>query len=133
MSAIVVDAAFHIHRELGPGLLESVYETVLAHELRGSGLSVARQLVVPIEFRGIKLDEGLRLDLLVEGKLVVELKSVEVMLPIHTKQLLTYLRLLHLPLGLLLNFGTAMFRDGVKRVVNDHRNSEDSRLRINQT
>ncbi|MBE7488455.1 GxxExxY protein [bacterium] len=132
LSAIVVDAAFHIHKELGPGLLESVYETVLARALEKRGLRVERQKTVPFDYDGMHFDDGLRVDLMMNGKLVVELKSVETISPVHPKQLLTYLRLLNLPLGLLINFGAALFKDGVKRVVNKHQSFASSRLRVNQ-
>ena len=132
LSAVVVDTAFHLHCDLGPGLLESVYEAVLARLLQDRGLSVVRQQPVPIEFAGLRLEEGFRADLVVDGALVIELKSVEQFAPVHAKQLLTYLRLMHLPLGLLINFGAATFKDGVKRVVNSHRDFAASRLRVNQ-
>lgn len=132
LSAIVVDAAFHIHKNLGPGLLESVYETVLARALVKRGLCVERQKPVTFEYDDMRFDEGLRLDLLVNGQLVVELKSVETLAPVHPKQLLTYLRLLKLPLGLLINFGSATFKEGCKRVVNNHQSFASSRLRVNQ-
>ena len=132
ISAIVVDAAFRLHRDLGPRLLESVYEVALAKLLQDRGLAVARQLPVPIEFQGIFLDEGFRADLVVKGRFVVELKSVETLAPVHPKQLLTYLRLMRLPLGLLINFGAATFREGVKRIVNGHYAFAASRLRVNQ-
>jgi GxxExxY protein len=132
VSAIVVDAAFHLHRDLGPGLLESVYESVLARMLERRGLRVERQKAVAFDFDGMHFDEGLRVDLLVEGCLVVELKSVETLAPVHPKQLLTYLRLLNLPIGLLINFGAATFKEGAKRVVNNHRDFASSRLRVNK-
>jgi iron complex transport system substrate-binding protein len=132
VSATVVDAAFHLHRDLGPGLLESVYEAVLAKMLEDRGLRVERQKAIPIEYHGVRLDEGFRADLLVEGVLIIELKSVEKLLPVHSKQLLTYLRLMRLPVGLLINFGAALFKDGVHRVVNQHSNFASSRLRVNQ-
>jgi iron complex transport system substrate-binding protein len=132
LSAIVVDAAFHLHRDLGPGLLESVYQTVFAQVLERRGLRVQRQQVVSFEFDGIRFDEGLKVDLLVEGRLVVELKSVEALSWVHKKQLLTYLRLLQLPLGLVINFGSGTFREAVKRVVNGHSELEGSRLGVNQ-
>jgi iron complex transport system substrate-binding protein len=132
LSAVVVDTAFHLHKDLGPGLLESVYEAVLARLLRDQGLSVMRQQPIPIEYAGLRLDEGFRADLVVADALVVELKSVEQLAPVHPKQLLTYLRLMHLPLGLLINFGTSFFKDGVKRVVNNHWDFAASRLRVNQ-
>jgi GxxExxY protein len=119
IASIVVDTAFHLYQELGPGLLESVYQSVLASMLERRGLRVERQKLVTFEFDGIVFNDGLRVDLLVEGCLVVELKSLETVLPIHLKQLLTYLRLLKLPLGLLVNFGGASFKGAVKRVVNN--------------
>jgi iron complex transport system substrate-binding protein len=132
LSAVVVDSAFHIHRELGPGLLESVYETALAKVLADRGLRIARQLPVPIRFQGLQFEEGFRADLVINGLLIVELKSIEVISPAHLKQLLTYLRLMRLPLGLLINFSAATFKEGIKRVVNDHRDFAASRLRVNQ-
>jgi iron complex transport system substrate-binding protein len=117
---IVVDRAFHLHCDLGPGLLESVYETVLAASLSDAGLEVQRQVVVPITYKGIVIDNALRLELLVERKLVVELKSTERNAPVHAKQVLSYIRLLDLPLGLLINFGQAMFKQGIQRVANNY-------------
>jgi len=114
----VVDAAFTIHRELGSGLLETVYEMILARELETRGLEVQRQVPVPVEYHGMKFDEGFRADMIVEGKVILELKSVEKISPVHWKQLLTYLKLSGLKLGYLLNFGDAYIRDGIKRVVN---------------
>jgi len=115
----IVDAAYHIHKGLGPGLLESVYEVVLAHELRKRGLGVARQVPVAIEYDGIKFEEGFRADLVVEDKVLVELKCVEKANPAHKKQLLTYLRLTDKRLGLLINFARELIRDGITRVVNN--------------
>jgi len=114
----VMDAAFQIHRELGPGLLESVYEVILARKLTDTGLVVERQVPVPIQFQGISFDEGFRADLFVEQKVIIELKSVERLQPVHSKQLLTYLRLTGCRLGLLINFGENLMKDGFKRVVN---------------
>ena len=114
----IVDAAYHIHRKLGPGLLESVYETVLAFEIEKRGLTVKRQIPVSIEYEGIRFEEGFRADLIVEDKVIVELKSVENVSPVHKKQLLTYLRLTDSRLGLLINFGCALIRDGISRIVN---------------
>ncbi len=131
-SAIVVDAAFHLHKDLGPGLLETVYETVLSRMLQERGLTVERQKNVAFDFRGMHFDEGLRVDLLVDGRLVVELKSVEKHAPVHAKQVLTYLRLLNLPVGLLINFGASTFKEGIKRIVNGHVDIASSRLRVNQ-
>ena len=118
IAKIVVDATFHIHKKLGPGLLESVYEVVLAHVLKKRGLNVKRQVPVAIVFEGIRFDEGFRADLVVEDKVIVELKSVEKVMPVHKKQLLTYLRLADKKLGLLINFGSELIRDGISRVVN---------------
>ncbi|MGX2030033.1 GxxExxY protein [Methylocaldum gracile] len=120
VASMVVDTALQLHRDLGPGLLESVYEAVLARMLEQRGLRVERQKPVPIDYQDIRLDEGFRLDLLVDGQLIVELKSVENIHPVHPKQLLTYLRLMDLPLGLLINFGAPLLKDGLKRVVNNH-------------
>ena len=118
IAKVIVDAAFHVHKELGPGLLESVYEVVLAHALKRRGLKVERQVPVAIVFDGIKFDEGFRADLILEDKVIVELKSVEKVMPVHKKQLLTYLRLADKKLGLLINFGSELMRDGISRVVN---------------
>ena len=114
----IVDTAYHIHVKLGPGLLESVYEIVLAHELKKRGLFVERQKPIPIHYEEIAFEEGFRADLLVANLVIVELKSVETVIPVHKKQLLTYLRLADKRLGLLINFGSALFKDGIFRVVN---------------
>ncbi|MFH1137204.1 MAG: GxxExxY protein [Pseudomonadota bacterium] len=132
VAAIVVDASLQLHRDLGPGLLESVHEAALAKMLEQRGLLVERQIPVPIHYQGISLDEGFRLDLLVDGQLIVELKSVENIHPVHPKQLLTYLRLMNLPLGLLVNFGAPLLKQGLRRVVNKHTNFASSRLRVHQ-
>ena len=115
---VIVDAAVAVHRELGPGLLESVYEAVLARELMDRGLQVERQVSVPIVWRGMRFDEGFRADLVVAGKVIVELKSVEAVNNAHKKQLLTYLRLTGMKLGFLPNFGAAVIKDGITRTVN---------------
>ncbi len=115
---IVVDAAVKVHSALGPGLLESVYEAVLAEQLEHRGLSVARQVSVPFEYEGIKLDGGFRADIIVEGKVILELKSVEQMSKVHHKQLFTYLKLKKIKLGYLLNFGATLMKDGFKHMVN---------------
>ncbi len=128
----VVDCGYRMHKELGPGLLESVYEVVLAKLLVERGFSVERQQPIPILFEGLQFDEGFRADLIVNEKLLIEIKSVETMAPVHKKQVLTYLRLLRLPLGILMNFGAATFKEGVKRVVNDHSDFASSRLRMHQ-
>ena len=114
----IVDAAFQIHKRLGPGLLESVYEIVLAQELKKRGLRVKRQVPVAIVYDDIKFDEGFRADLIIKDKVIVEFKSVENVVPVHKKQLLTYLRLADKRLGLLINFGAERIRDGILRVVN---------------
>ncbi len=131
VSSVVVDTAYHLHRDLGPGLLESVYETVLARMLERRGLQVERQKSVTFDFEGMHFDDGLRVDLLVDGCLVVELKSVEKIAPVHAKQVLTYLRVMQLLLGLLINFGAGTFKEGVKRIANNHAEFASSRLRVN--
>jgi GxxExxY protein len=115
-----VDCGYHIHRDLGPGLLESAYEALLCEILRAEGLSVERQVPVSMRYRGVVVDNAFRIDLLVERKLVIEIKSVEKLAPVHGKQVLTYLRLMDLPLGILMNFGQATFKDGLKRIANDY-------------
>lgn len=132
LSRIVVDCAYRIHVEVGPGLLESVYEVVLEKLLREKGLRVTRQQFIPIELMGLSIHEGFRADLLVEDLLLVELKSVETLMPVHSKQVLTYLRLLNLPLGLLINFGSATFKEGCRRIVNGKQTFVSSCLRVNQ-
>jgi GxxExxY protein len=112
-----VDAAFAVHSKLGPGLLESVYEKCLAHAIRKRGLVVQRQLVLPIEFEGFAINSGLRLDMVIDGCLVVEVKAVEVLLPVHRAQLLSYLRLSGHRLGLLINFNVELIRNGITRLV----------------
>jgi GxxExxY protein len=114
----IVDAAYKIHTTLGPGLLESVYEAVMAHDLKNRDLKVERQKAISVVYEDVRLDEGFRADLLVEDKVIVELKSVETIAPVHKKQLLTYLRLADKRLGLLINFGVARIKDGITRVVN---------------
>ena len=118
ISKQVVDAAFKVHTKLGPGLLESVYEAVLAYELRKRGLRVERQKPIPVVYEEVRLDEGFRADLVVEDKVILELKSVEAVARVHKKQVLTYLRLSNLKLGLLINFGEELIKDGISRVVN---------------
>lgn len=132
VSAIIVDCGYKLHVELGPGLLESVYEVVLAKMLEERGLRVRRQVPVPICVLGMQFDEGFRADLIVHDLVLVELKSVENLAPVHAKQVLTYLRLLNMPLGLLINFGAATFKEGVKRIVKNHQSFASSRLRVNQ-
>ena len=120
LARVAVDCGFKLHESLGPGLLESVYEACLCESLIRRGVSVERQKPIPIRFDGIILDEGFRVDLLLDGQLLVELKSTEAFVPVHAKQVLTYLRLMHLPLGLLMNFGAATFKEGVRRIVNNY-------------
>ncbi|MFH0934589.1 MAG: GxxExxY protein [Pseudomonadota bacterium] len=114
----IVDMAVKIHQEVGPGLLETVYEIILAHGLRQRGLLVERQVPIPIEYQGLKFEEGFRADLLVEDKVIVELKSIETLNNAHKKQLLTYLRLTDRRLGYLLNFGEVLMKHGIIRTVN---------------
>lgn len=133
LSRIVVDCAYRMHVEVGPGLLESVYEAVLEKLLWEQGLKVTRQQPIPIEVMGLAINEGFRADLIVENLLLIELKSVEKLAPVHSKQVLTYLRLLNLPLGLLLNFGAATFKEGCKRIVNGKQDFVSSCLRVNQS
>lgn len=132
VTGAIVDAAMKLHTALGPGLLESVYETVLARDLERRGLRVERQKPVAFDYDGMRFDDGLRVDLLVDGRVVVEIKSVERLAPVHAKQVLTYLRLLRLPVGLLVNFGALSLRDGLKRIVNDLPPDPASRLRVNR-
>ena len=120
------DAAFSVHSKLGPGLLESVYEIVLAYELKKKGLTAERQKPMPIMYDNIRFDEAFRSDIVVNGKVIAELKSVEALLPVHAKQLLTQLRLSGLKLGLLINFGEAHLKNGIKRVINGHLDAENS-------
>jgi GxxExxY protein len=114
----IVDAAFRIHTTLGPGLLESVYQTVLAYELGRRGLRAVSQQAIPVVYENVRIDTGFRADLVVEDKVIVEIKSVESLAPVHKKQLLTYLRLADKRLGLLINFQVALIKDGITRVVN---------------
>jgi iron complex transport system substrate-binding protein len=113
-----IERGLFVHRELGPGLLESIYEAVIATGLAREGLRVERQKLVPMQFEGVTYPESFRLDLLVEGTLIIEVKSTERNLPVYSKQLLTYLRLTEQPVGLLMNFGYPTFREGLKRIVN---------------
>ena len=115
---IVVDSSVHLHKELGPGLLETVYEVILAQQLRKRGLSVERQVPVPIQFQGTTFDEGFRADIIVEKKVILELKSVERTTRAHKKQVLTYLRLTGMKLGYLLNFGEALMKDDISKILN---------------
>lgn len=118
IATAILDAAFKIHRTLGPGLLESVYQATLEFELQNRGFGVARQVGLPVHYEEIKLDIGFRVDLIVADKVIIEIKSVEALVAVHKKQLLTYLRLMDLRLGLLLNFNVELMKDGIQRVVN---------------
>jgi len=128
----VIDVAIRIHRELGPGLLESVYETILAAKLIEIGYSVDRQRPIDIEFEDMRFEAAFRADLLIDNRLLVEIKCVEALNKAHLKQLQTYLRLTKQPVGLLINFAGATLKEGLKRIVNDHAPSATSRLRVNQ-
>jgi GxxExxY protein len=118
IGAVIVDSAIHIHQKLGPGLLETVYEAILTHSLAKRGLSVQRQVSIPIDFEGEHFDEAFRADMFVDGKVIIELKSVEKLNPAHKKQLLTYLKLTNTKLGYLLNFGSELMKNGIVRVIN---------------
>jgi iron complex transport system substrate-binding protein len=128
----IVDASLRIHRALGPGQLESVYEAVLARALQQRGFQVERQKAIRFQYDGMVFDEGFRADLLVESRVIVELKSVERLAPVHAKQLLTYLKLTNTPVGLLINLGAATLREGLHRIVNGLPSSASPRLRVNQ-
>jgi len=132
ITGAIVDASMKIHRDLGPGLLESVYEAVLARALMQQGFRVERQKVIRFEYDGMVFEEGFRADLLVDDRVIVELKSVETLAPVHGKQLLTYLRLMNLPVGLLINFGAATLKEGLRRIVNHLPPSESPNLRVNR-
>lgn len=132
ITGAIVDAAYKLHVGLGPGLLESVYEAVLARDLQRRGLFVERQKSISFAYEGLQFVDCFRVDLLVASQIPVEIKSIEKLGAVHSKQLLTYLRLLNLPVGLLINFGEATLRSGLKRVVNGLPNSASPRLRVNQ-
>jgi GxxExxY protein len=118
IGTVIVDCAVKLHKNLGPGLLESVYEAVLAKQLQLAGLTVHRQVPIPIVYEGISLDEGFSADLIVNQSVIIELKSVETLHPVHKKQLLTYLKLTGLKLGYLLNFGDELMKNGITRIIN---------------
>lgn len=119
IAKVIVDSAIQVHKQLGPGLFESVYEVVLAHELAQRGLACERQVPIPITYGAVLFEEGFRADILVEGKVLIEVKSIEETAPIHRKQVLTYLRLTNRRLGLLINFGEEYLKDGITRLVNN--------------
>ena len=118
ISKIIVDTCYRIHVELGPGLFESVYEEVLTYELQQLGLHISRQQAIPIIWKEVKMDQGFRADLIVESKVLIEIKSVEAIAPVHQKQVLSYLKLTGLKLGLLVNFNEALIKNGITRIVN---------------
>jgi GxxExxY protein len=133
LASIVVDTAFHIHADLGPGMLENASELILFKKLAARGLSVERQLAVDIDYQGIHVASAFKLDLLVERKLVVELKATESLLPVYGRQVLTYLKLMDLSLGLLINFGAPTIKKGIKRVANNHKDLASLRLGVKET
>ena len=122
---VVVDSAFAVHRELGPGLLESAYEACLSHELHLRGVNHQVQLPVPLNYKGIRVEIGYRADMVVEEKLLLELKAVDALLPVHTAQVITYLRLKKFPLGLLINFNEVLIKHGIHRILNVPRSPEE--------
>jgi len=125
LGKVVVDSAFAVHQELGPGLLESAYEACLSHELRLRGVNHQLQLPVSLNYKGIRVENGYRADVVVEDKLLVELKAVDQLLPVHTAQVITYLRLKRFPLGLLINFNETLIKHGIHRVLNVPRSPEE--------
>ena len=118
LTKIVVSVCIKIHKTLGPGLLESVYEEILVHELKKLGIRVSRQAGIPVHYESVKLDLGFRADLIIEDKIILELKSVENVLPLHKKQLLTYLKLTGMKVGLLINFNESLMKNGIVRIAN---------------
>lgn len=118
LTDVIIGAAIEVHRELGPGLLESTYEACLFYELREKGLAVERQKTLPVQYKTKTIDSGYRIDLLVENKIIVELKTVEKIAPIHEAQLLSYLKMANCSLGLLINFNSTLLKNGIKRIVN---------------
>ena len=120
LARIAVDCGYHLHKEIGPGLLESVYEALLFEMLTERGLSVARQIIVPIRYKDVVIDHAFKADIIIQNTLIGELKSTERFAPVHGKQLVTYLRLMNLLLGLLMNFGMYSFKDGIKRIANNY-------------
>lgn len=125
LAALVVDSAFAVHKELGPGLLENAYEACLSHELRLRGIKHQLQLPVPLNYKGIRVEIAYRADVIVEEKLLVELKAVDELVPVHTAQVITYLRLKKFPLGLLINFNEVLIKNGIHRILNVPRSREE--------
>ena len=132
IASIAVDCGLKLHKDVGPGLLESAYENMLMYLLEKRGLRVERQVTVPIRYEGLSIEQGFRADLIVEKQLLIELKSVERLLPIHRMQVVTYLRFLNLSVGLLMNFSSDQFKNGLSRIVNDHSDIAGSTLRMHQ-
>lgn len=132
IASVVVDCGLKLHINMGPGLLESAYEIMLAHSIEKKGLKVERQKIVPIEYDGLIIEQGFRADLIIEQKVLIELKSVERLMPVHHMQVFTYLRLLDLRLGFLMNFSSEKFKHGLVRIVNDHTDTKGSKLRLHQ-
>ena len=134
LSNVIIGAGILIHKTVGPGLLESAYEACMAFELTSQGIQTERQKPLPLQYKGVRLDCGYRLDMLIEGKIILEIKAVAKLDPIHDAQMLTYLRLTECPIGLILNFNVVKFKDGIKRVVNGYvsESSRPSRLRGEQ-
>lgn len=130
--AVAVDCGLKIHQQVGSGLLESAYEAILARALEKRGLVIERQKLIPIHFDDLIIDNGFRADILINGEVLIELKSIDRLAPVHSKQVLTYLRFLNLPIGLLMNFGGETFKDGLRRIVNNHTAINGSPLRVNQ-
>lgn len=118
LATLAVDSAFAVHSELGPGLLESAYQACFAHELNLRGVSYQKELPVPLNYKGIRIEVGFRADVVMEQKLLIELKAVEQVLPVHKAQVITYLKLMHLPLGLMINFNEVLIKNGIQRVLN---------------
>lgn len=118
LATLAVDAAFAVHSELGPGLLESAYQVCFAHEMSLRGVTYQRELPVPLNYKGVRIEVGFRADVIIEQKLLIELKAVEQLLPIHKAQVITYLKLMRLPLGLMINFNEVLIKDGIRRVLN---------------
>ncbi len=120
LTGVVVDKCIHIHKDLGPGLFESVYEEILIYELKRVGISCKQQVPIPVIWKDVKMNIGYRADLILEDKLIVELKSIDKLAPVHYKQILTYLKLMKMRLGLLINFNEVLLKDGIRRVVNGY-------------
>jgi GxxExxY protein len=133
ITGTIIDSAIQVHRSLGPGLLESVYELVLARVLAGRGFKIERQKILSFEYEGLLFANAFRIDMLVDDRVIVEIKSVEELAPVHSKQLLTYLRLSDLQVGLLINFGSATLKEGLRRIVNHLPPSASPRLRVNRS